>query len=165
MDKLKTDVGKRLAEIRKSKKMNQEEFKELIGAPTVQMISGWENGHSFPSPTYLITIAKKLDISLDYLLLGKQNGPEDKRIRTYNDAAIYMVELQESGLFTIDNYEDYLNGRVYTVLLKSTDLHIRDFKKELDTLLIASKTLRPELYKQAITDLLNKYDFPLEKKK
>lgn len=165
MDKLKTDVGKRLAEIRKSKKMNQEEFKELIGAPTVQMISGWENGHSFPSPTYLIIIAKKLDISLDYLLLGKQNGPEDKRIRTYKDAAIYMVELQESGLFTIDNYEDYLNGRVYTVLLKSTDLHIRDFKKELDTLLIASKTLRPELYKQAITDLLNKYDFPLEKKK
>ena len=69
MNETKKELGKRIAEIRKSKKLNQEEFKELIGAPTVQMISGWENGHSFPSVNYLIIIAKKLDTSLHYLLL------------------------------------------------------------------------------------------------
>ena len=79
MDEAKKEIGKRIAEIRKSKKIKQEELKEMIGAPTVQMISGWENGHSFPSTTYLIIIAKKLDISLDYLLLGKRSDSTDKK--------------------------------------------------------------------------------------
>ena len=156
----KKEVGKRLAEIRKSKKLNQEDFKELIGAPTVQMISGWENGHSFPSPTYLIIIAKKLDISLDYLLLGRQNGSNDKSIKTYKDAAIYITELVKSKLFELGDYY----GVNYGVALKSNNPRIKDFKLELDNLLVASKTLRPELFEQAILDLLDKYDFPIKNK-
>ena len=163
MDEIKKEVGKRLAEIRKSKKLNQEEFKDLIGAPTVQMISGWENGHSFPSPTYLIIIAKKLDISLDYLLLGRQNGSDDKSIRTYKDAAIYMTQLFESGLFELGGYQYGANDHQYAVTLTSKEPHMRDFKRELDNLLIAANTLRPELLKQAIIDLYNKYDIPLKK--
>ena len=158
----KKDVGKRLAEIRKSKKLNQEDFKELIGAPTVQMISGWENGHSFPSPTYLIIIAKKLDISLDYLLLGRQNGSDDKSIKTYKDAAIYITELVKSKLFELSGYYYGTNRLNYEVTLSSRDPIIRDFKLELDNLLVASKTLRPELFEQAILDLLDKYDYPIK---
>lgn len=163
MDKLKKEFGKRLAEIRKSKKLNQKEFKELIEAPTVQMISGWENGHSFPSPTYLIIIAKKLDISLDYLLLGRQNGSEETSIKTYKDAAKYMTQLYESGLFELGGYQYGAHENQYAVTLTSKEPHIRNFKLELDNLLVASKTLRPELLKQAIIDLFNKYDEPLKK--
>ncbi len=162
MNETKEEVGKRIAEIRKSKKLNQEEFRELIGAPTVQMISGWENGHSFPSPTYLIIIAKKPDISLDYLLLGRQNGLEDKSIRTYKDAATYILELESSGLFKISGgFSDMFNH--YSTQLISYDNAIGEFKREFDTLLAASKTLRPELLEQAYIDLLNKYDFPIGK--
>lgn len=162
MDELKKEVGKRLAEIRKNKKLNQEEFKNLIGAPTVQMISGWENGHSFPSPNYLIIIAKKLDISLDYLLLGHQKSPEDKSIKTYKDAATYIIELVTSGLFEISGYRNESNKNYHTMLSSSINI-IGRFREELDTLLNASKVIRPELLKQAYIDLINKYDIPIKK--
>ena len=160
MDEAKKEIGKRIAEIRKSKKIKQEELKEMIGAPTVQMISGWENGHSFPSTTYLIIIAKKLDISLDYLLLGKRSDSTDKKITTYKDATTFIIELINSGLFKIGGY--YQANGVYVTELESTDKTIGSFKLELDNLLVASKTLRPELFNQAIVDLLNKYDLTLK---
>lgn len=164
MDKLKKEVGKRLAEIRKSKKLNQEQFKELIGAPTVQMISGWENGHSFPSSNYLIIIAKTLDISLDYLLLGRKKGSDDASVRTYKDAAIYITELEASGLFDLNSasFETYEN--IDFVTLSSNEQTIRKLKQELDKLRSAYEIMRPELYKQAFTELLDKYDYPIQKK-
>lgn len=160
MDESKKEFGKRLAEVRKSKKIKQEEFKELIGAPTVQMISGWENGHSFPSPTYLIIIAKKLDISLDYLLLGREKESQDKTIRTYKDAAIAIVELIKCNLFDISSYlsSDSFGKTFNVTTLSSSNKKINSFREELDNLLVASKSLRPELFNQAVDDLLGKYD-------
>lgn len=162
MDELKKDLGKRLAEIRKSKKIKQEELKEMIGAPTVQMISGWENGHSFPSPFYLINLAKKLDISLDYLLLGKENEKNKKKIFTYKDAVENIIELNNSELFYINDYKSI--NDIHCTVLESHDKTIAKFKEELDNLLIAKQTLRNELFNQAIDDLINKYDIPLNNK-
>lgn len=162
MNESKIEFGKRLAEIRKSKKIKQKELKEMIDAPTVQMISGWENGHSFPSTNYLIILAKKLDISLDYLLLGKQKNSKDPTISTYKDAAIYITQLVNSGLFTIGGYHSGEFGQIYCTTLESTNKVLGNFKKEFDNLLVASKTLKPELFKQAIIDLLDKYDVPLK---
>lgn len=161
MDETKKEVGKRIAEIRKSKGLKQEEFKELIGAPTIQMISGWENGHSFPSANYLIIMAKKLDISLDYILLGGKNDPDDKTIRTYKEAFSYIVELLKSKLFKIEGYPDLSSGK-YITMLSSSDDKVNEFKKEYIILSAAAKTIRDELMQQAFTDLLNKYDIPLK---
>ncbi len=165
MDELKKEIGKRIAEIRKAKKLNQEELKELIGAPTVQMISGWENGHSFPSVPYLVIFAKKLDISLDYLLLGNKKDVQDKTIVTYKDAAEYILQFVFSGLFEISGYQYGVSKEQYTVTLTSNDKKIRDFKLELDNLMVAAKTLKPELLKQALSDLLEKYDYPIKNSK
>lgn len=164
MNELKKEIGKRIAEIRKTKKLNQEELKELIGAPTVQMISGWENGHSFPSVPYLIIFAKKLDTSLDYLLLGNNKDPRDKTIVSYKDAAECMLQLVFCDLFELDGYQYGSNKGEYAVKLTSKNTVIRDFKLEVDNLLVAAKTLRPELLKQAISDLFEKYDYPIKKK-
>lgn len=165
MNETKKELGKRIAEIRKSKKLNQKEFKVLIGAPTVQMISGWENGHSFPSVNYLIIIAKKLDTSLDYLLLGEQKGQTDKTIRTYKDAAICITNLLENGLFELGGYPYGQHVDQYAVTLTSKDRHIGSFKQELDNLLIAAKTLKPELLNLALNDLFEKYDYQIKKNK
>ena len=48
------------------------------------------------------------------------------------------------------------------ITLTTHDKTISSFRSEYDNLRVASKTLRPELYKQAIDDLLNKYDEPIE---
>lgn len=161
MNKSKYEFGKRLAEIRKGKNLNQQEFKNIVEAPTVQMVSCWENGHSFPSVPYLITFAKRLDISLDYLLLGKQNEKTDKKIKTYKDAAECMMALISSGLFEIQNTFITV-GNSHKTVICSEDETLSNFKKELQNLLVASETLRSELFQQAISDLLEKYDFPLK---
>lgn len=165
MNELKKEIGKRIAEIRKAKKLNQEELKELIGAPTVQMISGWENGHSFPSVPYLVIFAKKLDTSLDYLLLGNKKDAKDKTIVTYKDAAECILQFVFSGLFDIDGYHCGMDKKQYAVTLTSMNIKIRDFKLELDNLMVAAKTLKPELLKQALSDLLEKYDYPIKNSK
>lgn len=166
MDDSKKEFGKRLAEIRKSKKIKQKELREMINAPTVQMISGRENGHSFPSVNYLIILSKKLDISLDYLLLGKQSNISEAKIHTYKDAVSHILELVNDGLFEFgeSQYDRYCIGKRITTL-KSTNDTIADFKLDLDNLSVASKTLRPELLNQAIMDLLNKYDVPFKQNK
>ena len=97
------------------------------------------------------------------MLLGRQNGSDDKSIRTYKDAAIYMTQLFESGLFKLGGYQYGEHDYQYEVTLSSKEPHMRDFKLELDNLLIAAKTLRPELLRQALIDLYNKYDVPLKK--
>lgn len=163
MEDLKKEIGKRIAESRKAKHLKQEDLRTLIDAPTVQMISGWEKGHSFPSMPYLVILAKTLDTSLDYLLLGKENGSVDRSIVTYKDAATRLIELEDSGLFEMRD-GDYGLGYPFTELY-TIDKTIGEFKSELDSLKGASKTLRPELYKQAIQDLLDKYDSPIKKPK
>lgn len=161
MNDIKKEVGNRLAEIRKSKKLRQDELKELLDVPTVQMISNWENGHIFPSTTYLIIIAKKLDISLDYLLLGKQNNSNTRKMKTYKDVAESIVELEQIGLFDIS--DSCITSCKYLTTLTTMDDVIHNFKIEYCNLLIASKSLRPELFKQAVADLLEKYDIPIKK--
>ncbi len=163
MNDLKKEFGKRLFEIRKSKKLKQQDLMEMIDAPTVQMISNWENGHAFPSSTYLIILAKKLDVSLDYLLLGKETNTQSKNINTYKDVGECIFCLVNSGLFELGSY--LYKENAYATTLTSYDKRVSDFKAEFDNLLIASKTLKPELYNRAILDLLDKYDIPLNKKR
>ncbi|MGN1075742.1 MAG: helix-turn-helix domain-containing protein [Candidatus Enteromonas sp.] len=106
MNNIKKEFGKRLAEIRKSKKLRQEDLKELINAATIQMISNWENGHSFPSTSYLIILSKKLDVSLDYLLFGKENSPRNFEFRTYKDVCECITALIQDELFELGSYID-----------------------------------------------------------
>lgn len=162
MNDSKEEFGKRLSGIRKSKNLKQQDLKEMIDAPTVQMISNWENGHAFPSPHYLIILAEKLDTSLDYLLLGKENHQSERRIATYKDACKCIVDLTSHELFAFDLllYE----GENAVTTLISKDRTISNFRIEYEALLSAKKSLRPELFDQAVADLLEKYDLPLKQK-
>ncbi len=159
MSNEKEEFGKRLAELRKSKKYTQEEFREIIEAPTIQMISGWETGRSFPSAIYLIKIAKELDTSLDTLLLGKQTLHGNAPLKTYKDIAIDIIKLIDTGLFTIDKYDD--SQHFYQTELITRDETIDQFKMEYNHIMVASKSLRQELLDQAIKELLDKYDLPI----
>ena len=162
MNDSKKEFGKRLSEIRKSRKFKQKDIKEMIEAPTVQMISNWETGRTFPSSHYLIILAKKLDTSLDYLLLGKEVDSESKTVNTYRDIGECIFNLVNSNLFILDGY--YSSNSGYVTTLVSHDKKVSDFRGEFGNLLTAAKTLRPELFNQAVLDLLDKYDIPLKLK-
>ena len=60
-----------LKAIRGRRNLSQEQLASLLGV-SVQIVSAWEDGGGYPQTETVIQIAKKLDVSLDCLLLDKQ---------------------------------------------------------------------------------------------
>lgn len=72
MDNLLEQIGKRILERRKQLRLTQEDVADRAGV-TAQMISTAELGKKALRPENIIKICSALDISTDYLLLGKVN--------------------------------------------------------------------------------------------
>ena len=70
MENLLKEMGKRLVERRKQLRLTQEEVAERADL-TTQTISTAETGKKALRPANIISICTALDISPDYLLLGK----------------------------------------------------------------------------------------------
>lgn len=60
-------LGEKIYNLRKIKKLSQEDLAELIGV-TRQTISNWELGETSPNPLQLKQLSKTLNISIDELL-------------------------------------------------------------------------------------------------
>lgn len=78
-------LGEKIKEIRKKHNLNQSEFGELFGL-TQNTITNIENDKRFPTYEILIEIAKRFNISVDYLLglsEAKTNNIELKAICDY----------------------------------------------------------------------------------
>ena len=61
------EIGKRIRELRLTKKLSQTELAKLIKT-TQDNISLWELGKSYPTIDYLIELVKVFNVSSDYLL-------------------------------------------------------------------------------------------------
>lgn len=82
---LAKELGEKLKEIRKEHNLNQSEFGELFGL-TQNTITNIENDKRVPTYEILIEIAKRFNISVDYLLglsEAKTNDIELKAICDY----------------------------------------------------------------------------------
>ena len=69
---MQQDFGKRLQNLRKQKKMTQEDLADRLGV-TGQAVSKWENGQSYPDITLLPTISTIFDMPIDFLF-GNEHG-------------------------------------------------------------------------------------------
>lgn len=68
---MKTNLGNKLKELRKSKNISQEKFADFIGV-SYQAVSKWENNISLPDILLLPDIARYFGISIDALLEVEQ---------------------------------------------------------------------------------------------
>lgn len=66
----------RLKEIRKSRGYSQKDFAALINVPN-NTYNQWENGKRSPDYESVLLIAKKLSVSVDYLLGSEGTPPAD----------------------------------------------------------------------------------------
>lgn len=64
---LMADFGKKLVEIRKTRKLTQTQLAELLDVQAA-VISRWENGVSKPQFDYVVKLADVLEVSFDELL-------------------------------------------------------------------------------------------------
>lgn len=68
-------IGKRIAQLRKEKRMTQEELSQKMEV-SAQAVSKWENDQTCPDIASLPKLAKILDVTVDELLSGKEEtGP------------------------------------------------------------------------------------------
>jgi len=74
---LKKELGKRIQQLRKHKKITQDTLAELIGIDP-KNVSRIENGNSYPSPETLVSIAKALDVEIYELFVFKEQIPYEQ---------------------------------------------------------------------------------------
>lgn len=71
------NIGKRIAKLRKEKGATQKELADYL-CVTDKAVSRWESGVGNPDIDFLPKIAEFFGVSLDYLVLGKENKNEEK---------------------------------------------------------------------------------------
>ena len=100
------EVGTRIAELRKQKKLTQEALSEKTNISNV-LISKYENGTEMGLEN-LIKIATALETSLDYIIFGDgeklvKYNDETKKTTGYKNANA-IADLCEEGIIDIDDY-------------------------------------------------------------
>lgn len=95
------EMGKRISQKRKLLGLTQEQLAEKIGVST-QMISNLELGKKAIRPENLIKVCQTLNVSADYLLMGKRF---DKDAELFNK----INSLNNDELVLLKNIVDYMN--------------------------------------------------------
>ena len=87
-------LGKRIANLRKQKGMNQEEFADVSGK-MINTISNIERGLSDPKVTTLMSIAKALNISMEELFSENKQEQASKVLPQNIVAIIQILQRQD----------------------------------------------------------------------
>ena len=92
-------VGEQIAVLRKGKGLTQSDLGERLGV-SFQAVSKWERGETFPDITILPDLARILETTVDYILLGSEKIIEYKGKFTVDDV--------KKGLNCLKNLGEYL---------------------------------------------------------
>ena len=71
-------IGKFIASLRKEKNMTQSEFSEKMGV-SINAVSKWERGISFPDVSLFKKICYELDISIEELINGEKDNSDEAK--------------------------------------------------------------------------------------
>ncbi len=91
-------VGGQIAALRKAKGITQSELGDRIGV-SFQAVSKWERGETLPDITLLPDLAKILETTIDFILLGNEKTIEYKGKITIADMKNGLDCLKKSGEF------------------------------------------------------------------
>ncbi|MEG1705352.1 MAG: DUF4825 domain-containing protein [Clostridia bacterium] len=101
MDQIK--IGKFIANLRKEKKMTQQDLSEKLGV-SFKTVSKWETGRGMPDLSLFIPLCKELDITINELLCGEKILEKE-----------YPKKLEENIISTIDYSNKKINVKNNTI--------------------------------------------------
>ena len=105
-------VGSQISDLRKAKGLTQSELGERIGV-SFQAVSKWERGETLPDITLLPDLAKILETTVDFILLGNEKAIEYKGKFTVTDIKKGLDCLKKAGEYLgTENiiYRSAING-------------------------------------------------------
>lgn len=104
-------VGEQIVALRKAKALTQSELGERLGV-SFQAVSKWERGETLPDVTLLPDLAKILETTVDFILLGNEKVIEYKGKFTVSD--------MKKGLNCLKNAGEYLGAEniIYRAAIK-----------------------------------------------
>ena len=110
-------VGEQIAVLRKSKGLTQSELGERLGV-SFQAVSKWERGETLPDITLLPDLAKILETTIDFILLGSEKVIEYKGKFTVTDV--------KKGLNCLKNAGEYLGTEniIYRAAIKGINTEL-----------------------------------------
>ena len=98
MDQIK--IGKFIAELRKEKKLTQEQLAEKLGV-TQKSVSRWETGRNMPDLSILQVLSAELGITVSELLDGAKSEVNEKSAdEAINQLIDYSIESKAKRIFT-----------------------------------------------------------------
>ena len=154
-------IGKRIKEVRESKKMTQKKLSSVTGID-VTSISRYENDSQFPNLDTIIKISRGLECSLDYLVFGDGDSVYIERKNQSEEEMIFssLSDLFEKKILEIN--EGYDSAELYVSI--ESDLYW-DFCKKINKLKDFYGYIGGE-YNKAKDIMVKKYaeDLKLEKK-
>ena len=110
-------VGEQIAVLRKSKGLTQSELGERIGV-SFQAVSKWERGETLPDITLLPDLARILETTIDFILLGSEKVIEYKGKFTVTDV--------KKGLNCLKNVGEYFGAEniIYRAAIKGINTEL-----------------------------------------
>lgn len=93
-------LAQRLKTLRNEMNMTQVQFAKKMGV-TQATLSAYENSQKKPSLDIIMDIAKKCEVSLDWLCGLRENRRETLEFTNYRDAALIILKLIEIDIMTL----------------------------------------------------------------
>ena len=96
------NIGQRIMELRKKQSMTQEQLADVLGT-TRQAVSKWESGKSTPDIDIVIAMGNLFHVSMDYLLLGKEDGYDQAPPQSQHKTKLpwFSILLIIAGCYTL----------------------------------------------------------------
>lgn len=155
-------LANRIKELRRSVNMTQREFAKEAGF-TAATLSAYENGSKSPSLEIIMEIAKRFDVSIDWLCgLSEQKSNKINTFETYSDIINMLNQIQNIDLCPM-KFDYVADPEQETAGLSICD---KDFCNMVQDILKMNKilqegTLDKNLYDTWFNGFLEKNNIPL----
>ena len=100
MDQIK--IGKFIAELRKEKKLTQEQLAEKLGV-TQKSVSRWETGRNMPDLSILQVLSAELGITVSELLDGRVKSMKKAQTKQSTSLLTIRLRLKPKGFLPTRN--------------------------------------------------------------
>lgn len=147
-------IGNRIKELRTSKNLTQEDIAKMVKVSKAT-ISNYEKGKVSPPIELLIKLAKRYDVSIDWLC-GLSNE-EIPRLMSYGDAFFRLVEIDKVIGFSVEDVTFFSNLRGTAVLFDATLTKALEEYQEMVNLR-DNNTISEHLFNLWISDKVQQLD-------